>query len=338
MRAKRTYGATRNAAHEVHVLVIGESSRRDSWSLYGYPRQTTPHLASLNGEAIFFANALSDANVTVFAVPLLLTGIDPEQFNAQAVRGNLIDLAKEAGYWSGWLANQDAGISFLVGIDANEVSYTKVVAKPAYVVYPPDEVLLAEFDRQLARHDGALFIGMHTYGSHAPYPNRFPEAFAHFSSTPGESPQARSSDQQVLDAYDDAIRYTDWFLGELVNRLRKLGVPATLTYVSDHGEELSALDGRSGHGLGSYSPRAFEIPAFVWMNEAYRSAHPDKIGALAANAGKTIRSHDFFYSVADLMGIKWPGAVPQRSFASPKFTPDTASRYFAAGKLVERTD
>jgi glucan phosphoethanolaminetransferase (alkaline phosphatase superfamily) len=265
-----------------------------------------------------------------------LTGIDPEHFNAAAVRGNLIDLAKEAGYWSDWLANQDAGIAVLLGIDANEVSYTKVVSRPAYVVYPPDEALLAEFDRQMARHDGPLFIGLHTYGSHAPYSNRFPQSFAYYSAASVRSPQARRSDQQTLDAYDDSIRYTDWFLNEVINRVRKLTVPATLTYVSDHGEELSALDGRSGHGLGDFSPRAFQIPAFVWTNDAYRNAHPDKVRAVAANAAKTIRSHDFFYSVADLMGIEWPGAVPQRSFASPQFKSDTTSRYLAAGKLVER--
>ena len=52
---------------------------------------------------------------------------------------------------------------------------------------------------------------------------------------------------------------------------RRLSVPATVTYFSDHGEDLYALDGMSGHGAAVYSKHQFDIPAFVWMNAAYRA-------------------------------------------------------------------
>ena len=87
-------------------------------------------------------------------------------------------------------------------------------------------------------------------------------------------------------------------------------MPVTVTYFSDHGEDLYLLDGRSGHGAASYSKHQFDIPAFVWVNSAYRAAHPDKVQAMEQNAGKEIRSHNVFYSVADLMGIRWPDAKP----------------------------
>jgi glucan phosphoethanolaminetransferase (alkaline phosphatase superfamily) len=193
------------------------------------------------------------------------------------------------------------------------------------VIYPPDEVLLPELSKQLARPESSLFIALHVFGSHSPYVNRYPKSFDKFGA-------------QALDTYDDAILYTDWFLEQVIELVRRVDVPATVTYVSDHGEDLYALDGRSGHGLGDYSPHAFDIPAFVWMNDAYRELHPDKARALIDNAHKRIRSHDFFYTEADLMGIQWSGAVPQRSFASPLFSPDLHDRFVAGGNLVAGAD
>jgi hypothetical protein len=111
-------------------------------------------------------------------------------------------------------------------------------------------------------------------------------------------------------------------------------VPATLTYFPDHGEDLQLLDGAAGHGQPSYTQHAFEIPAFVWTNSAYRAAHPAVVAALRSNASKEIRSHNVFYSVADLMGITWPGAMPRRSFASDRFVPDTTMKLVAGGVFV----
>jgi glucan phosphoethanolaminetransferase (alkaline phosphatase superfamily) len=81
---------------------------------------------------------------------------------------------------------------------------------------------------------------------------------------------------------------------------------------------------------------AFEIPAFMRVNDAFRQAHPEKVTAMQANASKEIRSHDVFGTVADLMGISWPGANPVRSFASDKFVPDSAMQHCAGGQLVSR--
>jgi glucan phosphoethanolaminetransferase (alkaline phosphatase superfamily) len=108
----------------------------------------------------------------------------------------------------------------------------------------------------------------------------------------------------------------------------------TVTYFADHGEDLYALDGNSGHGSPFYSPHQFDLPAFIWMNPAYRAAHPDKVQAIIANADKEIRSHNLFFSLADIMGIRWPGASPSYSFASSQFVPDLSSPLIAGGIAI----
>jgi len=332
--AKRPYGASIAGGDALHVLIIGESSRRDSWSVFGYARRTTPYLESISDELVLLTHAVADGNTTVSAVPLVLTGIRPDEFDARDLRGNLIDLAKEAGYRTCWLVNNDASISYLVGMNADTAIYPHSAQYSILRTAPPDGVLVDVFKRQLSGRAGPLFIGLHTFGSHTGYSYRYPLAFAEFGRK-GHSAFVGVSDQELLDTYDNSLLYTDWFLQQIIEAVRPLAIPVTITYLSDHGEELPSLDGESGHGFPSYTRGSFEIPAFVWMNAAFKRANPDKLQALTLNHEKLVRSHDFFYSLADVMGIRWPGFAPERSFWSPRFSPDSRSRYFAAGRLVD---
>ena len=329
---KVRFGADRIAAKEVHILIIGESARRDSWSVYGYSRPTTPYLDKLRGQAIFFQHAVADANVTICAVPILLTGMSPSRFDLKAVQGNLVGLADEAGYSTAWLMNQDPHISLLTGIHADRMVYPPSLHTLASGKLPLDQVLLPEVRAQLEHATHARFVGLHVIGSHWAYDSRYPAQFKLFGSgAPLTYFDAISGkpDQRVVDAYDNSVAYTDWFIGQIIDAAGALSVPVTVTYFSDHGEDLYLLDGRSGHGAASYSKHQFDIPAFVWINSAYRAAHPEKVQAMEQNAGKEIRSHNVFYSVADLMGIRWPNAKPDESFASAAFVPDLTTPLIA---------
>jgi glucan phosphoethanolaminetransferase (alkaline phosphatase superfamily) len=338
---KVPYSAERVSGEEVHILVIGESARRDSWSAYGYSRKTTPNLDRIRSELVLFKNAVADANVTVCAVPILLTGMSPARFDMKAVRGNLVDLAGQAGYSTAWLMNQDPHISLLTGIHAGRMLYPPSLKTLAASRLPLDQILLPEFNAQIAARGKPQFIGLHVIGSHWAYDSRYPPAFGLFGSvralTDSDAFSAKP-DPHIVDAYDNSVAYTDWFLAQIIDAAGRLSEPATVTYFSDHGEDLYALDGMSGHGAAVYSKHQFDIPAFVWMNAAYRRAHADKVRALEQNADKEIRSHNVFYSVADLMGIRWPGQRAEESFASADFVPDLTTPLIAcpAGTLVTR--
>ena len=82
--------------------------------------------------------------------------------------------------------------------------------------------------------------------------------------------------------------------------------------------------------------RSFLWTFSTWVNAAYRKAHPEKIAALEANASKEIRSYDVFYTVADLMGITWPGAATERSFPSKRFVPDGTKEHLVRGAFTAR--
>jgi glucan phosphoethanolaminetransferase (alkaline phosphatase superfamily) len=336
-RAQVHFGAAAVAGEEVHILVIGESARRDSWSVYGYARQTTPFLETLRGEAVFLQHAVADANFTADVVPILLTGLNPADFSMARIHGNLVDLAQQAGYFTAWLMNQDPHISLLCGVHADDMLYPPAVATLVSGHLPLDETLLPALRRELARRGVPRFIGMHTIGSHWQYDSRYPAAFERFTPDRGISVGtllATHADPRVLNAYDNTIAYTDWFLQQVIEQARRLDVPATVTYFADHGEDLYALDGNTGHGTTVYTRHQFEVPALIWMNAAFRQAHPERVRALEQNANREIRSHNLFDSMAQLMGIAWPGARAAQSFVSAAFVPDTHSPYIAGGQLV----
>jgi glucan phosphoethanolaminetransferase (alkaline phosphatase superfamily) len=328
----------------VHILVIGESVRRQSWSAYGYARATTPYLDALKSELVLLQAAVADANLTSWSVPMILTGMTPDHFALSNVRGNLVDLAKEGGYSTVWLVNQDLNMSRSVGIDPDRFEFAPDPEANIFGRGALDGSLLPSYLREIKRSGKARFVGIHMMGSHWEYFRRYPSSFQRFGS--GETLQALSSGSLFLsdsvtsaalvDAYDNSILYTDWFLKQLIDGASALTVPATLMFFPDHGEDLQQLDGSKLHGLPVYTRHAFEIPAFVWVNQAFRKAHPDMVAALQANAGKEIRSHDVFYTEAQLMGITWPESDGRRSFTSSQFVPDSTMMFAAGGKLVMR--
>ncbi len=343
---KIPYGAHRTGTEEVHIFVMGESARRDSWSAYGYRRDTTPLLAAVGDDLVWLRAASADANLTEWAVPILLTGIPPDRILTTPVSGNIVDLAREAGYRTAWLVNQDISISTSVGVSADTMDFPPDFNSNINGRHTLDEVLLPAYRRELARSGESRFIGIHMMGSHWEYYNRYPNRFQHFGGA--QIPKGlsmisifvsgRANEAAVVDAYDNSVLYSDWFLRQIIDGAAQLGVPATLTFFSDHGEDLQYVDGNAGHGAPEYTRHAYQIPAFVWFNKAYQSAHPQEVAAVRANAMAIIRSHDVFYSLGQLMGVGWPGFDPARSFASPQFVADRRTPVIAGGVLVQVPD
>ena len=339
---KVPYHAHRDdAGEEVHVLVIGESARRGDWQVYGYRRPTTPYLQRIRSEIFLLGEVFADANLTMIAVPLILSGMAPADFGFSRVHGNLLDLAKEAGYDTTWLVNQDLDVSMSIGISADHSEYPPERALGLFGRRARDEALLPAYRAALSRGGVPRFIGMHIMESHWEYFRRYPPGFARFGAADTLDSttlftRRREADEQMVDAYDNSVLYGDWFFQQVIEAARALRVPATVTFVPDHGESLALFDHDAGHGAAVYDPAQFQIPAFVWVNGAYRAAHPQRVAALEANVDKEIHSHDFFCAVAELMGITWPDFRPECSFASAQFVPDTSREVVVGGVLQVR--
>ena len=92
--------------------------------------------------------------------------------------------------------------------------------------------------------------------------------------------------QELRNAYDNSIHYTDYVLGEIVDMLAKTNAPASMLYLSDHGEDIFD-DSRARYLHASPIPTYYQlhIPYVIWFSKAYRESYPQKY--LEAQAHET---------------------------------------------------
>jgi len=158
-----------------------------------------------------------------------------------------------------------------------------------------DEILLQKIDPYLDTAGPDILIVLHTLGSHGPaYSRRYPAEFGIFKPYCQQASPTDCTTEEVVNAYDNTIAYTDYLLSQLIEKLRTKAdaVDTFLFYVSDHGESL----GEGGiylHGLPyAIAPYAQkDVPFIFWASDSFyedRFATP-KFVALAD--GKHL-SHD----------------------------------------------
>lgn len=256
------------------VLVIGESSNRDNWSLYGYGRKTTPELDAMRNEIIVFRDVISAAAFTQDALKMLLTPATlayPERWQTDA---NVVMLAKSAGYKVFWLSNQthtNRGDTFVSVITEN--TDVKTFTNSGYRgASPQDDVLLPHVTAALNDPAPLKFIVVHLWGQHQMYSSRYPANAAVFGSNDDAITQSmRSSGRsrsiiKKRNEYDNAIHYGDKVLANLIGLTAELSknVPTALMYVSDHGQEVGHNRDFAGHSIKEES--GYTVPALLWVN------------------------------------------------------------------------
>jgi lipid A ethanolaminephosphotransferase len=138
-----------------------------------------------------------------------------------------------------------------------------------------DEVLLHGLADTLRRLGSAKrFVVLHQAGSHGPrYFTRYPPEFEVFKPVCRTVDLSRCSRDALVNAYDNSVLYTDYFLGQVISVLESLGTPAVMLYVSDHGESLGE-NGVYLHGMPYMIAPDVQtrVPFIVWMSDNFARA------------------------------------------------------------------
>ena len=302
---------------QVYVLVIGESSRRDHWQLFGYPRTTNPELAKLPS-LVPITNMLTSWPISIMAIPLLLTRKPITDTQMPWKEASILRAMQEAGFDTWWISNQlpmgkfDSPVS-TYALEANHTIYLNQASLDSAGSY--DDVLLQPLRDVLQKSHGDLFIVLHMMGSHLSYDMRYPAAFKYFRPTYDEPSNDVLPGERFTNSYDNTILYTDHVLAQVIDILRNNAAITAMFYASDHGEALlTPTCSKAGHGIGTRYE--FEIPALFWYSDAYAAAFPQRLSALRANADKPSLSADTFESLIDMTGVNFPGHVPSNSLFS----------------------
>lgn len=324
--AKSTHPAD---STEVYIMVIGETARAMDFSLYGYDRPTTPLLEATDG-VVTFSNVTTQSNTTHKSVPMILSAVSARDFNNIYNEKGIIAAFHEAGFTTTFLSNQQPNHSLIdfLGQQADEWLFVKTGDGNMDVALPKademgniyDTTLLPLLDKILAKHRKKAFIVLHTYGSHFNYMERYPRNMAHFKpDTKSEAIPGNRED--LINAYDNTIRYTDFFLHSIITRLEKTGGMSAMLYTSDHGENI--FD--DSHQLFLHaSPRASQyelhVPLIVWLSQNHRNNYPAQWEAANINRQKQAQnSLNAFHTMLDIAGISTQYRKDSLSLASRQY-------------------
>jgi len=246
------------------LLVIGESARAKNFSLYGYERKTNPKLEKHHLVAL--KNATSTTTYTTASIHSMLSytgsGSDSYEPLPSYLQRQGVDVIWRSNNWG----------EPPIKVETYEKNGDlKPLCKGSGCDY--DEGLLTRLGQRIrASKKNKIFIVLHTSGSHGPtYYKKYPKEFEIFKPVCKTVDLKECSNQELINAYDNTILYTDHFLAETIDLLKEnAAMPTLFIYASDHGESLGEY-GLYLHGTPyTIAPDVQKnIPFIVWGSESF---------------------------------------------------------------------
>lgn len=274
----------------VVILVIGESSRSQNFSLYGYSKNTNPRLSKIPN--VFHFNAISCATYTTAGVKGILEHTDTDDL--YEILPNYLYRNNVEVIWR--TTNWGEPPVHIKNYQNREVLMSNCKGEGCNY----DEILLSGLKEQIeASKKNKILVVLHTSTSHGPtYSQKYPPQFETFKPVCNSVELGKCSHAELINAYDNTIVYTDYILSKVIEDLKQLKqYHSTMIFVSDHGESLGEKN-LYMHGLPlSIAPKEqYEIPFIVWVSDGSKQLKPNKI----------LSQNHVFHSVMNFLGIQSP--------------------------------
>jgi arylsulfatase A-like enzyme len=257
------------------VLISMDTTRADALSCYGSRYKTTANIDALAAEGVLFENTIAPVPLTMPSHSTMLTGTTPlyhevhDNILYQLDKSNvtLAEILKDKGFSTGAFVGSfilDSQFGLDQGFDCydddlgDERSKTGINERKAGVT----SQLACEWIDDHYKEN--MFLFLHFYDPHMDYnpPEPFDSMFTFTDSSLGEIPLAFKQ----FGLYMGEIAYTDNCIGQVIDKLKSLGIyDSTLIVVTaDHGEMLSD-HGERTHGYFLYRsavrvPLVFKLP------------------------------------------------------------------------------
>lgn len=289
------------------VLVVGETARAQNFALNGYQRPTNPDLA--RRPVINFPQVTACGTSTEVSLPCMFSPWGRGRYDEGRILSHesLLHVLARAGFQVQWRDNQSGCKGVCSGLAQTQLNGAAAPASCAGGQCP-DEVLLQGLEGAARDEHGNAFIVLHQLGSHGPaYYKRYPAAFRRFAPA-CESEDLRScTREEIVNAYDNSLLYTDHVLGALIDLLERAQSThdTAMLYVSDHGESL----GESGlylHGVPyPIAPDVQKrVPMVMWLSPAFRRSHDIDEACLRRRAAQPASHDNLFHSLLGVLDVQ----------------------------------
>lgn len=281
-------------------LVVGETARSKNFSMNGYHKDTNPFTSQEKG-LISFNDVRSCGTATAISVPCMFSPMGRNEFDGNKARNSegLLDVLQHTQVSVLWKEN-DGGCkgvcNFVPTLEIKPRDFPALCDKDTCF----DEVLLENLQQEIASMRGDKLVAFHLIGSHGPtYYKRYPEAHRHFLPDCPRSDIENCTNEELVNTYDNTIRYTDSVIAKMIGQLKKYKdkYNTALIYLSDHGESLGAM-GLYLHGTPyKFAPDdQTRIPMQVWMSTGFIDEKRVDMECLRKNAVSERYSHDNLFS------------------------------------------
>lgn len=287
------------------VLMVGETARGANFSMFGYRRATTPLMAA-RSDVFGFDNVTSCGTSTAVSLPCMFLDVGQRGFDSGmgTRRETLLDVLNRSGVMTHWRDNNSGCKGVCDRVSTEDVSRAHV-AGLCSTTECWDERLLVGLQERLDRIEHDTLLVLHMKGSHGPaYAQRYPPRFGVFQPVCSSSSLDSCSQQSIVNAYDNTLRYTDHVLDRTIDLLQANAdrFEVGMVYVSDHGESLGER-GIYLHGLPYPIAPAEQkrIPLLVWLGDP-RAWHLEP-SCIGDQKSKPYSHDNLFHSVLGLMEV-----------------------------------
>jgi len=289
------------------IMVVGEAARADHFSLNGYERETNPLLK--NEDIINYSNFFSCGTSTAESVPCMFSIYNRNNYSYKKgiSTQNVLDVLNHTGKID-ILWRDNNSDSKGVALRIPHVDYKSSVHNTLVIEGEARDIgMLIGLDKYVIKHKNRdILIVLHQMGNHGPaYYKRYTKEYEKFTPTCKTSQLEECSQEEIANAYDNAILYTDNFLVKTINFLKLFDTThqTAMIYMSDHGESL----GEKGiylHGLPYFmAPDAQKhIGAIMWFGEKMKKTLD--IQTLQKNKNKHYSHDNLFHTILGLFEVK----------------------------------
>jgi len=276
------------------VMVVGETVRADHMSLLGYGRETNPELR--NEPLIAYPRTRACGTATEVSLPCMFSAWGRRHYDEDQIlsHDSILQTLGHAGIDVTWRDNQSGCKGVCDGLNYQQMNDTSDCRTRGCL----DEVLLDGLAESPTTRQRDEVIVLHQMGNHGPaYYRRYPPAFARFQPACQHDQISNCTREEIINAYDNALLYTDHIVARLIKRLRSMERErdVAMIYVADHGESLGEF-GLYLHGMPyATAPESqLHVPMLWWIPPQSAQRLGLDMGCLARRAQLAV-SHDNLY-------------------------------------------
>ncbi len=302
------------------VIVAGETGRAQNWSLGGYERETNPELAKR--DIVYYPNATSCGTATATSLPCMFSPLTRAEYSYEGglSHENLLDVLMHAGFDVEWWDNNTGDKN--IGDRLPVRPHTMKAEDGAEFCFPEciDGVFLKSLQDKADTITRNTVIVLHQIGSHGPsYWLRYPPERELFKPACHTPELTNCSTEEIVNAYDNTLAYTDWFLAQVIDQLDASDrvIPAVY-YVSDHGESLGE-GGLYLHGTPYFMAPDYQtrVPMVLWMSQRFRDSLALDPACLAKAAADPVSHDNMFSTVLGMLDVTTEARDATLDLAAP---------------------